>query len=304
MVLIFSGCAHAPVSKTSVLQPSQGRALVVSQDPALRITHVDGEKTTSFLGFLFHGFAQQVELTPGNHTVTVWYGDSNRPCRSGYVFAVKAEAGDIFQIMDKPFDYQQCATAEVWIEGNHQGSMLVDSSRDEPVSVKTPRLEQSPFFKWAPPQGEGWIIEYRNKRAMALAKWGTNPRETYAIYLQVFDIPAFQSSDDFANYVKEGRQKDAKNVRFTTLEDTVEPYSERTDYCVSFHHVSIDHNPGGQSGLFKSDETTMESDGYVCRFPANKNVAVHFEYSHRAHKGQEDPQLLEKTKDAFAKLEF
>ena len=235
--------------------------------------------------------------------MTAWYGAPNRPCRSGYTYAVKAEAGDIFEIQDKPIDYQQCEAATAWIEGTHRGSMRVNSSQYEPVSEKTLRLEQSPFFTWTPPQGETWIIEYRNQRAAALARTGSHPHETYAIYLRVFEVPAFQSAQEFADYVKEGRQKDANSSRFTTLEETVLPYSERSDYCVSFHHAAVDHNPGAQ-GVFKQEPMILDSYGYVCRLPANKNMALHYEYSHRADKGQEDPQLPEEAKNSFAKLEF
>ena len=53
---IFAGCAHAPIaSSPETFQASEGRALVVSHDPSLRITQVDGEKPRVSWGFFSMG---------------------------------------------------------------------------------------------------------------------------------------------------------------------------------------------------------------------------------------------------------
>ena len=131
-----------------------------------------------------------------------------------------------------------------------------------------------------------WVIAYRDKYQLSMARKGSNLDETYALSIFIFELPAIETEDAFLEYIKDGRKNDTDSKRFDIVKDEVSSYSDFSDFCVKYHSITLDKDAKKISK--NKDPMALEMAGYVCRHPNNKNIGVNFDFSHRYYKGNED----------------
>lgn len=163
-------------------------------------------------------------------------------------------------------------------------------------------MDHSLYYKFLPPQGLGWTIVSRNNYHMSIVKKGKAKDESFAIYIQVSEIPTFETETDFLKFIKNGREKDTDKGRFNILKDEFLLFNELKDYCFKYHSVAEDKKPVKRS--WNQNPIVLEMAGYICRHPENKNIAIAFDYSNRYYKGNNEKNFLEKSMMLFKQLKF
>ena len=146
------------------------------------------------------------------------------------------------------------------------------------------------------------MIPNRNSGTINFVKQGSGMDETYAVYVQLVELPTLPTRDAFVEHVKSGREKDIDRNRFTLVRDDFGYYEGREDYCISYHSIAEDRKAVKRSN--SNDPMILEMIGFFCRQPKNKNTAIAFEYSHRYYTGHQDQKLSKKAKETFEKLKF
>lgn len=94
--ILVSGCANVPPTQESLA--GENKAVIKAEDPAVRISLVDGKSATDWL--LFPKLSGQVELTPGKHVITILYLRAGLGTFSKYIVTIVAETGHLYLIKD------------------------------------------------------------------------------------------------------------------------------------------------------------------------------------------------------------
>lgn len=298
------GCVRQSInmSEDSNLKPEEA-SILVTDSKNVSIEFINGKKIRTFQQLWNSKWNAEVLLKPDEYEVEVkyWNGPTfKRHINSRYLFKVKTFPGKTYQIKHKELE----KSAKLWIEdtniSNRVGKVL--ASENEPITEIDDILDHSIYYKFVPPKNEDWIIAYRNKSQMALAKNGEKEDETYALSIILFELPKIDSKESFLNYVKTGREKDTDSKRFDMIKDEIAPYANFEDFCVFYHSVAIDKKAKKRSK--RKDPMILEMSGYVLRHPQNKNLGINFDYSNRYYKGDKDSKLSDKASELFKQLKF
>ena len=171
-----------------------------------------------------------------------------------------------------------------------KGDELLKEWRPRPADIVIPsqRFEQK-TFSFIPPQEEGWVISYRSDQKVEIKKRGDHVDETYAVRIQVLDIPGIQSDSEFLSFIKGQPAMVQGNRRFRRIQNEVELSQGRSEICGEYHIKIEDHEPVKRSE--KQGSMIMENIGFICRHPDDEDLYINFEYSHRYYPGDEDPDL-------------
>jgi hypothetical protein len=296
----LAGCAQPSVRlDVDGLAPDE-ISVVKTENKNIAIVFIDGEKTVGFMEYMLHEgqWAGEVSLESGKHRFQIVYDDGHR--KSLYVYDVVTQVGGEYMIKHEIVNRSVFLWFEDLTTGKPVGKVFV--SENEPLTDMNTTLDHSAYFTMRRPPDDGWTIMYRNSANTAFGKEGANVDETYGMIITLFTIPNFNSSDEFITFVREGREKDTDQRRFNITRDQLEYYEERQDYCVTYHFVAEDREAVKRSR--NEDIMMLETVGYACRHPQNKNIGVNFDYSHRYYSGHRDEKLPTNARDAFELLTF
>ncbi|MFA4830387.1 MAG: hypothetical protein WC855_03135 [Thermodesulfovibrionales bacterium] len=303
-VLSLIGCVHSTVQiHDAGALPANERVTLVTDSKDVTIERVDQKKVTTLRQLWDKKWDAEVQLEPGEHEIEAkyWNGPTfKQHIESRYLFSLKGAAGHTYQIRHRVSE----RSAKVWIEDATSGQRVgrVIASQNESVDEPAEVFDHSVYFTMTQPEESGWIIPNRNSGSINFGKQGSGIDETYAVYIQLVELPKLATRDDFIEYVKAGRGKDLDRNRFTIVRDDIAYYEEREDYCISYHSISEDKNAHKQSN--NKDPMLLEMIGFFCRQPQNKNIGIVFDYSHRYYAGHQDEKLPEKARITFEKLKF
>jgi hypothetical protein len=313
-VMALAGCIPQP---QTILPGRQGflsgpPSVVRSQDRAVSIIKVDGQSSVSRLNFALHNsqFAGQVTIPSGDHEIIAAYNNLRvphlgNPVYSWYMFGVTTNPGRTYEIR-----YERAPqAASLWIEEpeTHQHVGKILASRNEPILDPENRLTQSMLFTFAPLHEPGWTVDIREGVQTVLSKEGESRNERSIISIHVTNLPKLTSEKEFLAWFKEtqesSRRDNGYDKEYKTLDNGMELFSGRRDYCVKYHTLSENKTPT-KIPFMSSEPDMSEVIGYICRHPDNKNFGINFGYIHKYEKGMEDPELDKKAADVFGRVDF
>ena len=238
---------------------------VASENARDVIWAIDGKKEER-RWFTPPGWRVYAELTPGEHTLTVW-------CLYSGTYTIKftAELGHRYLIKDDlkgndnsgnefwgllPPSFRPVAARHehlarrAWIvdvQSNKQTGEVLTSER-EPVRDDT-SFSLPNFFSWSPPQNKKEMVLSRNVGGFTV-HWsrpssrtdftlGGGEPEDYFVSIRVYDLPELKSADEFTEYVRTARQKFYSGdirTHFRDSKDAVMTLTSHADFCVRYHH--------------------------------------------------------------------
>jgi len=304
LVLSLVGCVHSTVQLHNVgsLRVEE-RVCLVTDSKNVTIEKVDREKVTTLRQLWDSKWDAEVQLNPGEHEIEVkyWNGPTFKEhIESRYLFNFKGTAGHTYQIRHRVSE----RSAKIWMEDAGSGQRVgqVIASQNESADDPSEVFDHSVYYSMKQPEGSGWIIPDRNTGAINFVKQGSGTDETYAVSIQLVELPMLSTRDAFVEHVKLGRNKNLDRKRFTLVRDDFGYYEGREDYCISYHSIAEDRKAIKRSN--NNDPMLLEMIGFFCRQPKNKNIGIAFDYSHRYYTGHQDEKLSEKARETFGKLKF
>jgi hypothetical protein len=309
--VLICGCGHAPsrsepiAGKNIAVIGVEGRSVVV-------ISQIDGKTEKTLL--LQPKWLTRAELTPGEHVLTALYlpvFPANSTTFSRYTFKFSAESGRYYIIRDdaerlgfwrrflndllsRPHDL-----ARLWIvdaESNKEIGELLESE-NEPVRNDT-SLSLSPYFIWTHSGNEKRMALSRHKDGLTVKWVGQNAGESYSVAIRVYALPELNTADEFVDYLKQARRQRYSRPysnQIKDLNEKMEKFVGRTDFCVRYRHALLEENP---------HRTLLESYGYSCRIPTKNRFGVDFEYSHQSDYQEKDPGMAEQADKYFGELKL
>jgi hypothetical protein len=141
--------------------------------------------------------------------------------------------------------------------------------------VASQRVEQ-PGVSFTPPAGKTWSLLMRSTYQVALGAQGSS-NETYVTSVNVYQLPAGLSPEQFLAHVKAGRAAEPQTGRFEILSNNEQPYTDRPEVCVKHRTTSKDY--GARRG---GDFTVVDYLGMNCIHPTSPRVGVFIELSRKA----------------------
>lgn len=157
-------------------------------------------------------------------------------------------------------------------------------------------------FSFLPLNEKGWKILGRNQYQIALAKYGENQDETFAIQTIPTKLPTYKTEDDLALIVKEGQIKDTDLKRFKIVNHDVKVYKEKGTDCVISHLETEDHAAAKKS--WKIGYMILEVETLTCAHPKDKGIGVNLIYSHRYYPENKNEKFSEKAISVLNSIEF
>lgn len=281
---LLVGCVQTTIKrKIEGLAPNE-ISTIKTENKSVSIVGIDGDKTSG----------SEALVGPGEHEFDIAHGNSR------YIYKLKTEPGSTYIIKHQLINYCSLLWFEEVITGKEIGKVL--ASICEPIRDFDDPLDNSVYFKMKPPQELGWVIASRSPTQTVFAKEGNNLDESYAIKVDVFELPNVNSFDEFKSYIMDGQEKDTDLNRFKIVKNEMSKFEEREDYCISYHFVAEDKKAVKRSK--NKDMMLLEMIGYTCRHPENKNTGVNFDYSNRYYSGNRDEALNNKAHESFELLQF
>jgi len=181
--------------------------------------------------------------------------------------------------------------------------LLVSCANQRYTGLADPskRIDKVSGVSVLPPQEQGWFIPHMSLYELGLVKQGSLPNATYAAQVKLFQLPEFESEEQYFQYISQGRAAGPATGRFNQLQNKEELFRGRGAYCVKFYNISEDRAPKTPSVV---RSMVMETIGYNCQHPKNKSIGVDFEYSYRHYAGDEDANLEKKANAFLDQVQF
>ena len=153
-----------------------------------------------------------------------------------------------------------------------------------------------------PPQNGSWTLLTAAGFQMSLAKEGTKKNESLAANVAIYQLPEFQSNEEFLSHIIKGRAEEPSIGRFEILknEEALSPLMDVT--CVKYHSISKDKAAKIQGG--GTAEMLLENIGYHCIHPKNRTVGVNMEYSLRHFADTTYGEFANNANEYFSDIKF
>ena len=153
-----------------------------------------------------------------------------------------------------------------------------------------------------PPQNGNWTLLTAAGYQMSLAKEGTKKNESLAVNVVIYQIPEFQSNEEFLSHIIQGRAAEPSIGRFEILknEEDLSPLIGVT--CVKYHSISKDKAAQIEGG--GTAEMLLENIGYHCIHPKNRTVGVNIEYSLRHYADTNYEAFYNNANEYFNNIKF
>ena len=318
------GCSHSPIQPESL--SGQGIAVVETDSNSIRIPEVDGRSKRGFLNqSMWEGYPRKIELRPGKHVLAALYMKGlalTAMPAAIHAFKLDAKAGRTYMIKHRTNLNSPQNETSIWIEDTSTSEEAGETlaATNEPVDLRTAVLSQSDLFKWKTPQDEGWRIIQRSNQELLLGKEGKTNDETFAITVTVATLPNIEGREEFEKFVRtlhEWGTPDSE--RYEPLVGSLFDDSGREELCVRYHGAVVDKKPEDRTPFSdpvfrllqfvvnkarKQDPLKIESHGYFCQHPRNKNLVIDFSYTHRSHDHAILGGMATDAKRYFSTFEF
>ena len=292
---LAAGCAHGPIGTLPTAPPLHEAAEVFAIRPSdgigvirnwnkYRITW-DGQEVFG----IGEGEYASFNVAPGMHSIGVrcfggftptWKEDrleARFTARMRYYFLVS----------------RSVSCAEIKVLTDTEGPAWLSRSRNV-ESDRTGRIAM-PGLSVLPPQEEKWALMIGSTFQVAFGKGGPQSDATYMAVVDLYQLPDFESADQFFAHVSKGRLAEPDIGRFRFIKNEEELRRGEDFYCLEYKTISKDQGAATPAG---KKTMLLQMIGRHCQHPKRKNVGVHIEYSHRHYAGDEDPEIQRKA-DAF-----
>jgi len=134
-----------------------------------------------------------------------------------------------------------------------------------------------PGVSFTPPSGYQWSILSLSTYQTALITKGKSDNESFIVATQLFQLPPFNSKDEFLKFVQKGRASEPQTGRFEIIINAESVYERPDVTCVKHRAASKDYGAkrGGEYAIF-------ETYGMNCIHPKNSKVGLFVELSRKA----------------------
>ena len=161
-----------------------------------------------------------------------------------------------------------------------------------------------------PPQEEGWN-EVRKEGwwinacdTIFLGKEDINTRETTLIYLVPFDLPEFETTEEFFVEMKKQYHNQVRRYgEVISFEQDI--YQVEDNFCTVHSYLFKDM---GIPEEYKKEFMYLESIDINCPIPwkflFGGDMGVRFSYSRRYNPGDDDPEFKKKVLEFFEQVQF
>jgi hypothetical protein len=136
------------------------------------------------------------------------------------------------------------------------------------------------------PASTGWHGAAQTPTLIEFGKSGSSANETFVAAVVLMRLPAFENTDAFTEYVREGVIKDAPSDRFETIESIVQYSPERGYPCVRYHGISNDRKP--RISAFFAKTMRIEVVALYCEHPTKPGLGFAVTFSHRGGSADEN----------------
>ena len=151
-------------------------------------------------------------------------------------------------------------------------------------------------FNLVVPDESGWNVANESAYKVELAKRGEASGEVYTIQALLVRLPAFDTDEDFKDYVQKSMDAIDKKTKSQVIEQgsSLIPYND--SQCVQFNR--------------KTEKTTdaepmlLEMVNFTCRHPLREDAGVYLAYAKRFQEGSAEEDLTPQALNLFYNLEF
>jgi hypothetical protein len=177
------------------------------------------------------------------------------------------------------------------------------AAREGPPSLTSPfhLITTVAGLSLVPPPEPGWIIAIQEANQVVLVRRAVQSGETYGAAASVYPLPEIASNDAFLTHISAARATAYQTSRVTLVKNDESLAEGRPARCVRYHTISedkADRVPSARQTLL------LQSIGYHCQHPKNRQVGVNLKYSHRYAPGHEDSDLAAKANEFLHKAGF
>jgi len=137
-----------------------------------------------------------------------------------------------------------------------------------------------PGVSFIPPAGNQWSELMHSTYQITLITKGKSTDETIVVAAQIFQLPPFNSKEEFLKFVQKGRASEPQTGRFEAIRNHEMLDEQRKETCAKHQAASKDF--GAKRG---GEFTIYETSGMNCIHPKNTNVGVFIELSRKAPPG-------------------
>ncbi len=180
------------------------------------------------------------------------------------------------------------------------GCMANDLNLTE-ITNQTNRLEIY-GVSMLPPQEDGWHYEKLTPGKIEFGKV-VSKEKSFVALVSLSQLPAFESKEEFVEYLSDQRQRNTGNPRYETLVND-EAFSEEKEVpALRFHTKYKDkespHLPKGKEAFI------VEDYGIFCMHPkGGGDVSVNIVFSQRALEGEERTDWEKVANEFIQSVEF
>jgi hypothetical protein len=151
------------------------------------------------------------------------------------------------------------------------------------------------------PNEIGWSLVQKTNTGVSFCKQFDTAQDTACANTVTFRVDGFESDAEFLNHIKEQREKQDDKKRFVRLTVNNEQVSFKNTSCLKYKSLSEDHK---DSGVNSKNFQYFKTSGYICRHPANKDIAFQMEMSHRSNDKEFPVGLLPVGEQFFSNIKL
>lgn len=117
----------------------------------------------------------------------------------------------------------------------------------------------------------------------------------------IFAVNEFDDNKAFFEYIISERKKNDDATRFVDLGVNYEFVTFNESSCIKYSSLAEDHASKSTS---KQKFQYFSTSGFICRHPANKNVAIQLETSYRSDEKSIPTSISRMSNEFFSGVEF
>jgi len=154
-------------------------------------------------------------------------------------------------------------------------------------------------FSLVVPDESGWNVANESAYKVELTKRGEGSGEVYTIQALLVRLPAFDTDDDFKDYVQKSMDAIDKKTKSQVIEQgsSLIPYNE--SQCIQFNRTT--EKIAGAEG---TTPMILEMVNFTCRHPLREGAGVYLAYAKRFQEGSAAEDLTAQALNLFYNLEF
>lgn len=156
-----------------------------------------------------------------------------------------------------------------------------------------------PGVSFTPPAGSQWSLAMLSTYQTILATKGKIANESLIVLTQLYQVPPFNSKDEFLNFVQKGRSGEPQTGRFETIKNHETLYEQREEICVK--HIAASKDYGAKRG---GEYSIYETYGMNCIHPKNAKVGILIELSRKAPAGTSNDEFNQLGENLLKSVQF